>query len=88
MLRFFSCCKNENFHLQNSDIFLIFAQNIDWAQVRTALPSKNGAKIRKIGIPVGNPCKPQFFYIIVGYKGVNISWTCFPDECWIILSRL
>ena len=36
-----------------------------------------GAKIRKIGMP----CKPQFFYIKVGYKGVNITRTCFPDEC-------
>ena len=25
------------------------------------------------------PCKPQFCYIKVGFKGVNITWTCFPD---------
>ena len=31
------------------------------------------AKIRKIGIP-------QFCYIKVGFKGVYISRTCFPDE--------
>ena len=24
------------------------------------------------------PCKPQFFYIKVGFKGVYIAWTCFP----------
>ena len=35
-----------------------------------------GAKIRKIGIP----CKPQFCYIKVGYKGVYITRTCFPDD--------
>ena len=34
------------------------------------------SKIRKIGIP----CKPQFFYIKVGFKGVNIARTCFRDE--------
>ena len=25
------------------------------------------------------PCKPQFFYIKVGFTGVYISRTCFPD---------
>ena len=35
-----------------------------------------GAKITKIGIP----CIPQFCYIKVGFKGVYITWTCFPDE--------
>ena len=35
-----------------------------------------GAKIRKIGIP----CIPQFCYIKVGFKGVYISRTCFPDD--------
>ena len=25
------------------------------------------------------PCKPQFFYIKVGFKGVIIARTCFPD---------
>ena len=34
-----------------------------------------GAKIRKIGIP----CIPQFYYIKVGFKGVYITRTCFPD---------
>ena len=33
-------------------------------------------KIRKIGIP----CIPQFYYIKVGYKGVFISRTYFPDD--------
>ena len=35
-----------------------------------------GVKIRKIGIP----CIPQFYLRKVGYKGVFMSWTCFPDE--------
>ena len=26
------------------------------------------------------PCKPQFFYIRVRFKGIYISRTCFPDE--------
>ena len=39
-----------------------------------------GAKIRNIGIPLKNP----FFYIKVGYKGVYISRTCFPDDMILI----
>ena len=35
-----------------------------------------GAKIRKIVYP----CIPQFYYIKVGYDGVFISQTCYPDE--------
>ena len=27
-----------------------------------------------------NPCKPQFYYIKVGRKGVYITQTCYPDE--------
>ena len=26
------------------------------------------------------PCKPQFYYIKVGFKGVNIIVACFRDE--------
>ena len=25
------------------------------------------------------PCKPQFYYIKVGFKGVKIIWVCFRD---------
>ena len=25
-------------------------------------------------------CKPQFYYINVGFKGIYIARTCFPDE--------
>ena len=25
------------------------------------------------------PCKPQFYYIKVGFKGVKIIWACFRD---------
>ena len=59
------------FRLKKSDIFHIPAQNIDceyslqtnthnlcfWAEIR-----KNNAY----------PCKPQFYYIKVGFKGVKI----------------
>ena len=40
-----------------------------------------GAKIRKIGIPLQTP----FSYIKVGFKGLFIARTCFPDD---ILTKL
>ena len=39
-----------------------------------------GAKIRKIGLPLHAPV----FYIKVGFMGVFIAQTCFPDETLII----
>ena len=31
------------------------------------------------------PCKPQFYYIKVGLKGVNILKACFRDERYHII---
>ena len=80
--RFLFSCKN--FQKIFSDIFLIFAQNIDcgytleqYCLLETSTHSPCfGAKIRKIGYP----CIPQFCYIKVGFKGVFIAWTCFTDD--------
>ena len=79
----FHGCKNDYFQMKNLDIFLIFAQNIDYGY--TLEPPRRGgsneavltsthnlcfrAKIRK-------NCKPQFYYIKVGCKRVYISRTC------------
>ena len=47
------------------------------------------AKIRKNG---EYPCKPRFYYIKVGFKGVKIMWACFRDaigkEEYALLSKL
>ena len=51
---FFSALKSENFQLNNFDIFLIFAQNIDCGYTCTHNLCF-GAKIRKIGIPLHTP---------------------------------
>ena len=32
------------------------------------------------------PCKPQFYYIKVGLKGVNNIKACFRDENGVIIS--
>ena len=82
----FHSCKNDNFQMKSCDIFLIFAQNIDREYTLEPPPSNEAvltrihnlcfrAKIRKNEYP----CKPQFYYIKVGCKGVYIIRTCYPD---------
>ena len=72
--------------MKNFDIFLIFSQNIDCGYMlepphrgEAVLTSTHnlcfGAKIRKKVYP----CIPQFCYIAVGFKGVFIARTSFPD---------
>ena len=72
------------------DFVLIFAQNIDCGY--TLEPPQRGgsneypqsvfwSKNKKIGMP----CIPQFYYINVGFKGVFIARTCFPDEYTFVL---
>ena len=71
----FHGCKNGNFQMKTFDSFLIFAQNIDcWYTFPQAMFwSKNNKKNVY-------PCKPQFYCIKVGCKGVFITRTCFRDE--------
>ena len=63
--------KNENFQIKNSDIFHISAQNINCGySLEPPLPtiyvlSRN----KKTNV---YPCKPHFYYIKVGFKGVKI----------------
>ena len=33
------------------------------------------------------PCKPEFYYTKVGFKGVNIISACFRDEVSIYIIR-
>ena len=65
------------------DIFLIFApKHRLWVHVRTDSVSKHRlwvhvrVKIRKIAIPLQTP----ILLIKVGFKGVYIARTCFPDD--------
>ena len=70
--------KTENFQIRNSDIFYISAQNIDYGY--SLEPPRRGgsneyqqsmflSRNKKINV---YPCKPQFYYIKVGFKGVKI----------------
>ena len=70
--------KNENFQIKNSDIFHNSAQNIDCGY--SLEPPRRGgsneypqfmflSRNKKNNV---YPCKPQFYFIKVGFKGVNI----------------
>ena len=70
--------KNENFQVKNSDIFLISAQNIDCGYSLEP-PRRGGSGEYLQSMPLSRnkksnvyPCKPQFYYIKVGFKGVEI----------------
>ena len=76
--RKFHLKKTEKFQIKNSDIFLISDQNIDCGN--SLEPPQRGdsneyphsmflSRNKKNNV---YPCKPQFYYIKVGFKGVNI----------------
>ena len=70
---------------KKNDIFLIFAQNIDCGY--TLEPPRRGGSneypqsmfLSKNKKKKVYPSIPQFYYIKVGFKGVFIARTCFPD---------
>ena len=64
--RKFHLQKLKTFRYKNSDIFHISAQNIDCG---TSTHNLCLSKNNKNNV---HPCKPQFYYIKVGFKGVNI----------------
>ena len=70
--------KYENFQTKNSDIFHISAQNIDRGYL--LVPPRRGDSNeypQSIFLSINKknnvyPCKTQFYYIKVGFKGVKI----------------
>ena len=70
--------KNENFQIKNSDIFHISAQNIDCGYLLEP-PQRGGSNEYPQSMFSSRnkknnayPCKPQFYYIKVGFEGVKI----------------
>ena len=69
--------KNENFQIKVFDIFHISAQNIDCGYSLEP-PRRGGSNEYPQYVLSRNkknnvyPCKPQFYYIKVGFKGVEI----------------
>ena len=73
----FSHQNNENFQIKFSDIFHISAQNIDCGYSLEP-PRRGGSNEYPQSMFLSRnkknnvyPCKPQFYYIKVGYKGVK-----------------
>ena len=70
--------KKENFRIKNSDIFLISAQNIDCGHLLGLLQQGSSNEYPQSMLLSSNkknniyPCKAQFYYIKVGFKGVKI----------------
>ena len=63
--RKFHLKKLKNFQMKNSEIFHISAQNIDCGYSQSMFLSRN----KKNNV---YHCKPQFYYIKVGLKGIKI----------------
>ena len=70
--------KNGNFWIKNSDIFHISARNIDCGYSLEP-PQRGGSNEYPQSMFLSRnkknnvyPCKPQFYYIKVGFKGVKI----------------
>ena len=64
---------NESFQMKNSKIFHISAQNIDCGY--SLEPPRRVPTIYVLSRNKKNnvyPCKPEFYYIKVGFKGVKI----------------
>ena len=71
--------KSESFQIKNSDTFHISAQNIDCGYL-LELPHRGGSNKYPQSMFLSRnkknnayPCKPQFYYIKVGFKGVKIT---------------
>ena len=85
----FKVVKNENFKQKNVDSFLIFAQSIHCGY--SLEPPRQGCSNeypQSMFWSKSKKCIPQFCYIIVGFKEVYISWTCFPDGVIVGLIEL
>ena len=70
--------KTENFQIKNSDIFHISAQNIDCGYSLEP-PRRGGSNEYPQSMFLSRnkknniyPCKPQFYYIKMGFKGIKI----------------
>ena len=70
--------KNENFQIKNSNIFHVSAQNIDCGYSLEP-PRRGGSNEYPQSMFLSRnkknnvyPCKPQFYYVKVGFKGVKI----------------
>ena len=76
---------NENFQIKNSGSFHISAQNIDCGYSLEP-PRRGGSNEYPQSMFLSRnmknnvyPCKPQFYCVKVGFKGVKTIYECFRD---------
>ena len=80
--------KTETFQIQNSDILQISAQKRLCVLIRGG--SSDSPQSMCLSRNKKNnvyPCKPQFYYIKVEFKGIKIIKTCFRDD-WCMLCSM
>ena len=75
------------FQIKKSDIFHISAQNIDCGYSLEP-PHRGGSNEHPQSMFLSRndknqvyPCKPQFYHIKMGFKGVKIIYVCLRDGC-------
>ena len=78
--------KKESFQIKNCDIFHIPTQNIDCGYSLEP-PHQGSSNEYQQSMFLSSdkknnayPCKPQFYYIKMGFKGVKIIQACFRDD--------
>ena len=78
--------KIESFQIKTLIFFHISAQNIDYGH-SLGSPRRGGSNEYPQSIFLSRnknnnvyPCKLQFYYMKVGFKGVKIIWVCFRDK--------
>ena len=90
--------KIENFQRKSFDIFLLLLQNmlqnIDCGYSLEP-PRRGGSNVYPQSMFWSKkeknrytPAYPQFYYIKVGFKGIFIARTCFPDVSYSKLSKI
>ena len=82
--------KTENIQIKISDMFHISAQNIDCGYSLEP-PRRGGSNEYPQSMFLSRnkknnvyPCKPQFYYKKVGFKGVKIIQACLREFTWIL----
>ena len=80
------------FQIKNYDIFHISAQIIDCGYSLEP-PRRGGSNEYPQSMFLSRnkknnvyTCKPQFYYIKVGFKGIKIIYVCFRDACTYMIS--
>ena len=66
-----------NFQIENSDLFSYFCSKTDYWYPLEHPQSMFWSRNKKNNV---YHCKPQFYYIKIGFKGVKIIKACFRDK--------